>query len=281
VKDTASPLALHLLELKGSVQAHIHGYSQGEELLQQSLDLLEEQQPPDLFFKAKVRAQLGYELLQAERIDEALNMLESAFQQVRSLTLAEMAAMYYELSRQDLGEIIQTELTRYKSLQALWQLAAQARHNELHYMLGHAILRSNREQALIYLTRTLEETPLVPLVQGGAHTHLAMWELAGENMAEARSHAKKAQALLQAVGDNVIVADAFFALGAVEYAQQRYKAGDQQFEAGLAMLERLNAAEELAEQYAHYAQLLENRGDLLRATHYWKKAYQTRQAMKA
>ena len=42
------------------------------------------------------------------------------------------------------------------------------------------------------------------------------------------------------------------------------------------MLERLNNREDLADNAAQYAQLLEQHGDVHRAVTYWKKAFDSR-----
>lgn len=275
LKENTSPLALYLLNLQGVVQAQIHNHTLGLSLHRRCRDLLEAQQPQDIFFKADVYAQLGYHLLHLEQIEEARSLFQAALQQTEGVTPAELAAMYYELSLVDGQEQIQNELIAYKSLKASMQLAQQKQHRELHHMLGRAMLHGDREQALAYLTEVLNELPPDPLVQASAHIHLATWELGGQNLAAAKNHMKMAQALLDP-NDSIIAADAHIAFGDIEYAQRRYKAGDVHFEAGLAMLDRLNAREDLADQYAHYAELLERKGDLPRAVLYWKKAYETR-----
>lgn len=276
LKDNTSPLALHLLNLQGIVQAQIHNHTLGLSLHRRCRDLLETRQPQDIFFKVEVYAQLGYHMLHLEQFEEARSLFEAALQQAVGVTPAELAAMYYELLLADDPEQFQNELMAYKSLEASMQLAQQEQHRELHHMLGRAILHDDRERALNYLTEMLNELPHDPLVQASAHIHLALWELAGENQAAAKNHVKMAHSLLDAGDDSIIAADAHITFGDIEYAQKRYKAGDIHFETGLAMLERLNAREDMADQYAHYAGLLEGKGDLLRAARYWKKAYETR-----
>ncbi len=109
---------------------------------------------------------------------------------------------------------------------------------------------------------------------------MGAWLLTQDEVAEARKHAQKASKLLSPSGDSSIAADAHILSGKIEYAQKRYKAGDAQFEAGLEMLERLNFREDLADHSAHYAQLLEDHGDIRRAVLYWKKAFDSRQRTK-
>jgi transcriptional regulator with XRE-family HTH domain len=281
IKDHTSPLALRLLFLQGLVQSQAHNPALALSLHQRSRTLLEAQQPQNIIFKAEVYAQLGYHLLQLEQTEEARTLLEAALQQIEATTPAELAAMYYELSRVDTQEHLENELAAYKSLSISMRLARQEQHRELHHLLGRALLHGEREQALAYLTGALNELPRDPVVQASAHIHLAMWELAAQNLAAARNHVKQAQALFNVGSDSIIAADIHFVSGNVEYAQRRYKAGDSHFEVGLAMLERLNESEYLADQYAHYAGLLEGKGDLSRAAQYWKKAYETRNKLRS
>jgi transcriptional regulator with XRE-family HTH domain len=283
VKDASPSLALRLLNLQGIVQTSIHTHAQGLALHQQSRDMLETH--PDAFLKAEVNAQLGYHMLQQNKIEEARDLFTTALQQTEAMTPAELAGMYYELFAQDaIGERIQAALAAYKSLLAASQISQKDRHSELHHLLGRAMSYGDREQALAYLVNTLGELPPNPLVQASAHIHLAAWELAGhdvDRVSKAKSHAKEAQTLLQSSGDSIIAADASFVLGNIEYAQKHYKVGDLHIEAGLAMLERLDAREDLAEQCARFAEALEQKGDPHRAIHYWRKAYKTRLSMRS
>jgi transcriptional regulator with XRE-family HTH domain len=282
MKDTTSQLALRIQLLQGIIHAHIHTYRQGLELHQQCRERIDAEARPDIFLKAEVYAQLGHDMLQLERNEEARELFTAALQSTESLTPFELAAMYYELSKERLetNENFQAAMYSYKSLRIMRIIAEQARHQELHHMLGHALLQGDRDQALIYLADASAELPRDALVQASAYAQLAILELGENNVTAAKSHAKQAQALLDSNEDSLIAADALLAMGKVEYAQKRYKAGDPYFEAGLAMLERLDALEDLAEESAHYAQLLENRNDLSRAVQYWRKAYETGLKMK-
>ena len=143
------------------------------------------------------------------------------------------------------------------------------------------MLSSNHEEARAYLEHALEQAATLQdhLTQASALVHLAAWLLEHDEVVEAKKHAQKARTLLSAEGDSDIAADAHIVLGRIEYAQKRYKAGDTQFEAGLEMLDRLNSREDMADNAARYAGLLEKHGDVHRAVSYWKKAYDSRQRM--
>ncbi len=282
MKDTTTQLALQMQLLQGIIHTHIHTHRQGLEIHQQCREMIDAEAHPDIFLKAEVYAQLGHDMLHLERNEEARDLFTTALQLIESLTPFELAATYYELSKERLetNEPIQAAMYAYKSLRLTATLAQQARYAELHHMLGHALLQGPRDQALTYLTDASAERPGDTLVQVSVYAHLAILEIGENNVTVAKSHAKEAQALLDSTEDSLIAANASLAMGKVEYAQRRYKAGDPYFEAGLAMLERLDALEDLAEESAHYAQLLENRNDLSRAILYWRKAYETRLKMK-
>ena len=70
-----------------------------------------------------------------------------------------------------------------------------------------------------------------------------------------------------------MTASIFLTCASIAYAQKDYQVGDTQFMAGLNMLERLNNREELADQSARYAHLLEERGLSNEALKFYKQAY--------
>jgi tetratricopeptide (TPR) repeat protein len=99
---------------------------------------------------------------------------------------------------------------------------------------------------------------------------------------EAEAHALFACEVVEAEGvreENVIVADALHMLGRVEYALGHFESGDRHFSAGLDMLERLGRQEEMAEQSAYYAQLLEKNGREREAFDYFRRAFQVSQQL--
>ena len=119
-------------------------------------------------------------------------------------------------------------------------------------------------------------TVKIPLViTGGASAPVAGSEVERTgliNFEQSGSNYKQAIDIL-ALSEGLIIS------GKIDYAQKRYKAGDAYFEAGLAIFERLNNREDLADNAALYAQLLEQHGDVHRAVTYWKKAFDSRRRM--
>src|SRR5581483_4633615 len=65
--------------------------------------------------------------------------------------------------------------------------------------------------------------------------------------------------------------------GELAYKHQDYDAGDRLFEDGLALLQKVGEREDLIEQFARYAQLLEERNCIQKSIMYWKLAYESQQ----
>src|SRR6266516_4744375 len=103
-------------------------------------------------------------------------------------------------------------------------------------------------------------------------TNMAECFLLQGKVDEAYEHAQKAYELASPSGDTIITAFALIVLGRVDYAQKDYEAGNSNFVAGLEMLERIGAHEDLPNQCVFYAQLLEERGMEHEALKYYKKA---------
>ena len=78
-----------------------------------------------------------------------------------------------------------------------------------------------------------------------------------------------------------IAAEALLIWGRIDYAQQRYEEGDAHFVAGLAILEHLRLDEEISDQSALYAQLLDEREQLPQAIVYYKRAFESRRRIGA
>ena len=283
VKDAHSYMQAQLLFLQGVAQSSLQDHNQGLTLHQHSLELLESLQNQNVFYTGEVYSQLGLHYLRLDKADEAQTMLLKSLEATDKLTPAERIEIYWQSCQQfvESGEYMQATLNAYKCLQLRSESENQSRRSELFHALGRAMLASNQSETRAYLEQALEQPEVLqdPQAQASAYIHLAEWLLEHNEAAEAKKYAQKARALLSPTEDSLIAADAHIVMGKIEYAQKRYKAGDAQFEAGLEMLDRLNNREDLAANAAHYAQLLENHGDIHRAVTYWKKAFDSRQRM--
>ena len=282
-KDAHSYIHAQLLLLQGVAHSSLQDHGQGLALHQHSLELLESSQNQDVFYMSEVYSQLGLHYLRLDRASEAQAMLLKALEATDKLTVPERIEVYWQSCQQFVasGDYMQATLRMYKCLHLPVEREDEQRRSELFHALGRAMLASNRSETRAYLEQALEQPEVLqdPLVKASAHVHLAAWLLEHDEAAEAKKHAQKARALLSSTRDSVIAADAHIVAGKIEYAQKRYKAGDAHFEAGLEMFERLNNREDLADNTAHYAQLLEKHGDVYRAVAYWKKAFDSRQRM--
>ena len=282
-KDAPGYIRAQLLFLQGVTQSSLQDHNQGLALHQRSLELLESLRNRNVFYTAEVYSQLGLHYLRLDKADEARAMLSKALEATDKLTLAERIDIYWQSCQQcvEAGDYTQATLQAYKCLHLLGQNEDARRRSELFHALGRAMLADDSDQTHAYLEGALEqpEAQRDPQAQASAHVHLAMWLLEHGEAAEAKKHAQKARALLPPGTEGIIAADAYIVSGKIEYAQKHYKAGDSYFETGLEMLERLNSREDLADNAAHYAQLLENHGDVHRAVTYWKKAFDSRQRM--
>ena len=282
-KDAHSHIHAQLLLLQGVAHSSLQDHGQGLALHQHSLELLELLQNQDVFYMSEVYSQLGLHYLRLDKADEAQAMLLKALEATDTLTVPERLEIYWQSSQQSVesGDYTQATLRLYKCLYLLGASEDEQRRSELIHALGRAMLANNQSDTRAYLEQALEQPEVLRDAQSKAsvHVHLAVWLLEHDEAAEAKKHAQKARALLSSTTDSVIAADAHIVAGKIEYAHKRYKAGDAHFEAGLEMLERLNNREDLADNAAHYAQLLEKHGDVHRAVTYWKKAFDSRQRM--
>jgi transcriptional regulator with XRE-family HTH domain len=279
-KSTHGYMYARLLLLQSVAHSSLQDHGQGFALHQNNRELLESQQDQDVFHMSEVYAQLGLHSLRLERASEAQDMLLKALEATDTLTEAERIESYRQNGQQlaESGNYTEATLSLYKCLHLLGRRDDEQRRSELVHALGRAMLASKRDDTRAYLEQALEqpETLQDAPSKASARVHLAMWLLEHGEAAEARKQAQQARALLSSTTDSIIAADAQLVSGKIEYAQKHYKAGDAYFEAGLAMLERLNNREDLADNAAQYAQLLEQHGDIHRAVAFWKKAFDSR-----
>jgi transcriptional regulator with XRE-family HTH domain len=282
-KDAHSYIHARLLLLQGVAHSSLQDHGQGLALHQHNLELLESSQNQDAFYMSEVYSQLGLHYLRLDRAQEAQAMLLQALEATDKLTVPERIEIYWQSCQQfvESGDYMQAALRMYKCLHLLGEREDEQRRSELFHELGRAMLASNGSETRAFFEQALEQPEVLRDAQSkaSAHIHLAAWLLEHDDAAEAKKHAQKGRALLSSTTDSAIAAEAQIVSGKIEYAHKRYKAGDAHFEAGLEMFERLNNREDLADNAAHYAQLLEKHGDVHRAVTYWKKAFDSRQRM--
>lgn len=279
-KDKQSYIYARLLLLQSMTHSFLQDHNQGLALHLNNRELLESMLNLDVFYLTEMYAQLGLHYLRLDRASEAQDMLLQALAATNTLTAAERIETYLQTGRQliESGDYTEATLYMYKCLHLLGTLEVEERRSELFHALGRAMLANKGSDTRAYLEQALEQPEMLQDVQSKASALvlLAMWLLENGEPAEARKCAQQARALLSSTGDSSIAADAQLVSGNIEYAQKHYKAGDVYFETGLGMLERLNNREDLSDNAAQYAQLLEQHGDVHRAVTYWKKAFDSR-----
>jgi tetratricopeptide (TPR) repeat protein len=282
-RDPGDHLSLRILNLLGTVHTSMHNFAQGLEYQQLCLERLErEQQPRDTFFTVEVYTGIGLAYAQMDKFDEAIQAFGQAISLVEELTTTDqLASMYGDVALHfaRAKDYYYALLFGYKLLQLRFQEYRNSLRSEIYHYLSRAMMRGDQQRALAYLQESLQEVAALQdqLSLASLTTHMAEWLLMNGRVDEAYENAQKASTLASSSGDTLIAAYALLVLGQVEYAQKAYEAGDEHFVAGLEMLERLGAREELTEQSARYAQLLEDRDMPEQALKYYKKAIESHQ----
>lgn len=149
----------------------------------------------------------------------------------------------------------------------------------MYHYLGQAMLHQDPQKVLIYLERLLQDASLEKdtLAYASITATTANVLCRQGEVKKAYAYAQKACKLALTYGDCTVTASILLTYGIIAYAQKDFQVGDIQLLAGLRMLERLNDLEELSEQSAIYAQLLEGRGLTSEALKFYKKAYESGQ----
>ena len=279
--DTRYPLILHL---QGNVYTALHNTAQALQAQQESLILLERQPAGarDVFLLARVYSSLGQYYSHTGQFETALKMFQQALKTLPARTAyQDLEATYRGLAyiQHEKAESLLETLSDYKWFVVSFRAGLPLLHSELQHLLGRALLKSQPEKAVTSLLKLSQETGVRqdPLAQTSVDIHLATALLAQNKRNEAELYAREVLTTASASGVTMIHADALFLQGELAYARQEYVPGDQHFEAGLAILEKLGASEELVEQLARYASLLEANGSIHKAIAYWKQAYKYKQ----
>jgi tetratricopeptide (TPR) repeat protein len=271
-------LGLHILNLLGMVHASMHNHTQGLEYQQRCLDFFEkEQQPRDVIFMAQVCTNMGLHYIHLDKVDEAIQMFQKALTMTEEFTTPDqLSSMYWNAARycSETKDYYYATLYGYKSLQLDFQEYSNSLRREIYHFFGRVMMKGDQQRTPVYLEKWLQDASVKQdnLTLAGVTTNMAEWLLRQGKVEEAHEHAQKAYELSSPYGDGSIAAYALIVLGDIEYAKKVYKKGDTHYVAGLEMFERLGARDELADQYAYYAQLLEERGKAKEALKYYKKA---------
>ena len=270
----------HIFNLLGMVHASMRSPSQVFAYQQQNLDQLgKDQQPHDAFFDAQVYTNRGLHCIELDKVDKAIVMFQHALSITEEFKSSDqLSSMYRDISRYfaETQNYFLASLYGHKSLQLLFLNHCDSLRSEIYYYFGQAMLHEDQQKTWTYLERILQDTTLMKDTLALASVTVTKAEVLYRQgkFETARQQAQKASELLLPYGDGVVKASIFIASGKFAYAQKDYKEGDAHFAAGLNMLERLDIREELADQSAIYAQLLEVRGLPDEALRFYKKAFE-------
>ncbi len=272
---------LHILNQLALTYATMHNYGQALQIHQRCLTLLEGHQNVDPFYSLQIYTSIGHYCIDLEDLDQALDALTKALTIIDELP--PLQAVYAQLCDYYITEKDYQLATLYahKSLQVNYQDMIKQIKFELHHHLGHALMKEDVHAAWDYITATLQKPDILEScqMQASLMTRKAEWHLAHQELDEAELSARQAHQLGATFGDSIVNAEALIILGRIEYAQGRYEEGSRQVVAGLGMLERLGSLEELADEFARYAELLEKIGKEHEAFMYFRRAFQCKQKL--
>jgi tetratricopeptide (TPR) repeat protein len=272
-------IVMHIRDALGLVYVSLHNHAQGMECQLRNLDQLEnEQQSRDAFFDAQLYTNIGLHYRDLNKIDDAIEMFQHALAQTKEFVSPEqLTTMYWNMSRYlaETQQYFLATLYGHKTLQLLMQVSSDSLRSEMYHYLGQALLHQDQQKAMTYLEELLQDATLekdtLTFASITATTAEVLYRQG--NVKKAYEYAQKACKLASAYEDRLVTASIILTCASIAYAQKDYQVGDTQFLAGLNMLERLNHREELADQSARYAHLLEERGLSNEALKFYKQAY--------
>jgi tetratricopeptide (TPR) repeat protein len=274
--DTYS--SLHTYNLLGLVYSAMHNHLRALQSHQSCLELLESVQPQDPFFHCQVYNYLGQHYTHLDDFDSAIDMFKRAIVIAEDLVAPERTqSVYWDLC-QHYAETGQYHLAALYSHKCLDSHVNTSLKSEIYYHLGGAIMKAEPEKARAYLEEALQQENNAQdgLTQASITIRLAEWFLVHKQLEEAEQCARQAHELALPFGNTIIAVEVLLTSGCIAYARGKYEEGDKHFVAGLGMLEQMQMHEELADQSASYAQLLDERGLAQEAITWYKRAFESR-----
>lgn len=273
--------SLHTHNLLGLVYAAMHNHQQALQSHQRCLALLESNQLHDPFFSCHVYSHMGQHYIHLNDFPSAIEMFQQATALAEQLTELEQKQLIYGNISQhyaQVGNYRQVALYAYKHSHLSQQQRNTALRSEMYHYLGRAMMMQDQTQARTYLEEALqrESNGHDLLTQASITIHLAEWFLLHNELQEAEKYTQHAFTLAQSFGDTIIAVEVHLMLGRICYMQAKYDEGDTHFVAALQMLERLHMYDELSDQSAFYAQLLDERNKPHEAITYYKRAIESR-----
>jgi transcriptional regulator with XRE-family HTH domain len=275
-------LNARILNLLALTYAAMSNHTQALMYHQLCLNLLEHALPEDPFFIMRVYMHMGQLHTHLDDFAKAAEMFKRGLNEIEKFMQPQALVTMYRDNCQFYAAAKDYDLAFQYAYMCLYLSRRESYahlRSELYYFLGRALLRGDQESARRYLDDTLQQESVLRdrLTHAGVLTCDAEWYYDHGDLALAERQAEEARTLAQPCGDTIIGAGAAIISGRIVYGQQRNAEGDQQFVAGLAMLERLGYHEELADEAVRYASLLEETGREREAFAYFKLAFESKQ----
>ena len=272
---------IHAANILGMAYATMSNHQQALLVHQRCLEIVEHVQPQDSFFLCHLYNRLGEHHTNLGNFESALAMFNEAIALAESLSTAEQLQTTYWTLAQHYHSTTETHLASlyaHKSLFLYSQPVDSSLKSSIYHYLGRALLKGDSETARAFLEDALShpKNSQDALSQASLTCRLAEWHLLQQQLTQAEQLAEQAYQLALSFGDTPIAADVLLIHGRINYAQQRIEEGDSHFVAGLALLERIGLHEEVSDQSALYAQLLDEHERLSEAITYYKRAFESR-----
>ena len=285
----------HALDMLGAVYAALENYEQALLMHHHCLDLLLADDVRDAPFLFRIYTELGEDYAGREVDDEAEKMFKSAIEVSREFeTSTQLEHIYTTLSFHyaEQNDLFVSTLYTYLASFAHEERSRKQQRSSLYYELGKSLVMQeskndanngfHSEDSAYHTLMEMQEqekqaTSQDALTIAAIDLCISQWLYMHQRLAEALQCVREAIHFAQPSSDTLILADALLLFGRIEYAQQRFEQGDEHFAEGLAILERLNLADELSENAMYYAQQLEARGKEREALLYFRRAFQSSQ----
>lgn len=272
---------MHAANVLGMAYATMSNHQQALLAHQHCLELVDNVQPQNPFFLCRLYNHLGQHYTNLENYEAALAMFKQAITLAEGLSQPEqLQATYWTLAQHysQVTELHLASLYGHKSLFLYEQPVAASLKSEIYHYLGRTLMKGDQETARAFLEDALSQPTNSQDIstQASITCRLAEWYLLRQQFTKADELAEQAYQLAQPFGDTLVAADALITWGRINYAQQQFAEGDTHFVVGLEILERMKLYEEVSEQSALYAQLLDERKCLAEAIYYYKRAFESR-----
>jgi tetratricopeptide (TPR) repeat protein len=277
-------LLTHILHVLAMVYSAMHNPNQALLYYQRCLNTLESAPINDPFFTAEIYLHMGQYYTQSDRSESAIEMFHKALDIIAPYTTIQARGAINLSLSQYYGELKDYALAAQYAYNCIYlstlEVAEQMR-SELYHYLGQALMQSDQEKARAFFdeAESRESVQRDALALASIYTHNAAWHLEQGELEQAASLAKQAQEMATLFGESIIAAEASITLGRIEYAGEDYAQGDKHFVAGLQMIEDLGRHEELADESVRYAEMLEQHGQDREAFYFFRRAFQSRQAL--